>query len=92
MLANVTASISPTWAKDTPPNRIETMNSGTAAANSTSTPSRLASSLPNTNSLFDKLVSSNRISVRRSFSCATALAANTAEKKTATTNCNGARI
>ena len=53
---------------------------------------KLANNLPNTNSLLDKWVISKRTSVRRSFSWDTALAANKAEKKIATTSCSGARI
>ena len=50
------------------------MNSGTPATISINTPSKLASSLPRTNSEFDRFVSSSNSKVRRSFSCATALA------------------
>ena len=53
--------------------------------------SKLASSFPSTSSEFDKFVSSSRINVRRSFSCATALAAARAEKNTAKINCSAER-
>ncbi len=68
------------------------MNSGNDAANSTSTPSVLASSLPSTSSLLLRFVSSSSTSVRRSFSWLTPLAAANAEKKTASANCKGAKI
>ncbi len=58
----------------------------------TSTPSRLASSLPSTNSELERFVSRSRINVWRSFSWATSLAANKAEKNTASASCSGARI
>ena len=63
------------------------MNSGSDAASSTSTLSRLASSLPSTSSLLVRFVSSSSTSVRRSFSWATPLAASRAEKKIASANC-----
>ncbi len=56
-----------------------------------STFNRLASSLPSTNSLLVSLVKSSRTSVRRSFSCATALADKSAEKNKATASWSGAR-
>ena len=67
------------------------MNTGRAAAKRTRTWSKLARSFPSTSSLLERLVNSSSTSVRRSFSWATALAVNNAEKNTARANCNGAR-
>ncbi len=75
-----------------PPSSVVRANSGSAAVNSTSTPSKLASSRPSTSSLLVRCVNSSRISVRRSFSWATALAPSRADEKDATTNCKGASI
>ena len=91
-VASVTANARAICPYDTPPNSAASMNTGSAAASITSTFSRLASSLPSTNSLLERFVSSSRISVRRSFSWATSLAASRAEKKAARANCSGARI
>ncbi len=89
--ASVTAKTRPICPKETPPSMAVSMNSGKAAANITSTPSRLASSRPNTSSLLERFDSSNSTMVRRSFSWATALAASMAEKNMANANCNGAK-
>ena len=74
-VASVTANTRAICANDTPPNSAESMNNGNDAASNTNTPSRLASSFPNTNSLLVRLVNSSSTSVRRSFSWATPAAA-----------------
>ena len=91
-LASVTANTRAIWSNETPPNRADSMNSGNAPTSITSMLSRLATSLPSTSSLLESRVNSNSTRVRRSFSWATALAANMAEKNTASANCKGARI
>ena len=90
-LATTTANTRPICANDTPPSRATIMNSGSAASISATTASKLAESLPSTSSTFDSRVSSNRSSVCRSFSIATAPAADMAAKNSATANCKGAR-
>ena len=74
-----------------PPSKARMINSGRAAKSITKTLNMLAKSLPSTSSLFVSRVSNSRSSVLRSFSCATAEAANMAEKNTAQANCRGAR-
>ena len=68
------------------------MNSGSAAASSTSTCSTLASNFPSTNSLFERFVNNSSTSVRRSFYWATALAASKAEKNKLSASCTRATI
>ncbi len=91
-VASVTAKARAICPKETPPNEAENMNNGNDAASSTNTLSRLASSFPKTSSLLVRFVKSSSSSVRRSFSRATLLAAASAEKNSASANCNGARI
>ncbi len=88
---NVTTNTRPICPNETPPNRAVAMNTGSDAPSKASTLSKPASSLPKTSSLLVSRVKSSRISVRRSFSWATALAANKAENETANTNCTTAR-
>ncbi len=91
-VASVTAIARPICPYDTPPKSAVNRKTGSPAASITNTPKRLARSLPSTNSQLERFVKSRRISVRRSFSWATSLAANNAEKNTTNANCRGARI
>ena len=90
VLTSITPIARKTCSNDTPPKSIVSTNNGSDAASIANTCRKLAKSLPSTSSLLVRLVSSNSTSVRRSFSCATALAASSAEKNTVTASCTSA--
>ncbi len=79
--AAVTPTTSRTWPLETPPSSMQRKKTGAAAARSVTIWSRLAASLPRMISTSRKSVINKRMNVRRSFSWATAVAAERGAKK-----------
>ena len=75
-----------------PPNRVASAKIGMADTNSKTTRTRLAASLPSTNSRSVSWLTSSSSSVRRSFSELTAIAPVRAAASIASVSCSGARI
>ena len=90
--ANVIRRILVTWSFETPPNNWTANSTGIDTRTMMSGVSREANSLPSTSCWLVSWVRSNRMRVRLSFSCATALAAPKADRKTSRANCRGPRI
>ena len=90
--ATVTANIRANCGKVTPPKRAAMANIGTAARRRRSTLTRLAASLPRTNSRSVRRLTRSSSRVRRSFSVLTATAPVIAATSIASVSWSGARI
>jgi hypothetical protein len=87
-VAAVTASASTTCPGETPPSRRQRNSTGAVVASSVPICSRLDRSLPRTISTSRKSVIKRSTNVRRSFSCATAVAAASGAKNSISVSCS----